>query len=104
MEKNGRGAVLTLRISEAEQEELRRAAEARNQSVSEYVRSMMHGQGESMSVPTTTTGTTQITRNAAAPGQTAGTDMNVHGSSWVSASSNQVVNGQTMTSVASYKR
>ena len=43
MGKQTKGAVLTFRITEDEQDKLRRAAESQQQTISEYVRSLVRG-------------------------------------------------------------
>jgi beta-lactamase class D len=86
-----KSAVLTLRISAEEQAELRRAAENRQQSVSEYVRSVVRGDIVAMNSGTSfTSGADTGLTQASATNQ---------GGRWLPSGRDQVVDGtgQTIT-------
>jgi hypothetical protein len=93
MAKQTKGAVLTFRITEDEQDELRRAAEHQQQTVSEYVRSLVRGV-----VATSLTATTVSVGDDATQGFQGNhiTSPGMTGSTWISNGPNEVVVGQTM--------
>jgi Protein of unknown function (DUF1778) len=97
MAKQARAAVLTLRISDEEQEQLRRAAEDRHLSVSEYVRSMVReGQQVIPQGPMASLGDQTFTSSRGGS-QRGGGDFQLHGSAWVINGPGQFVDGHTMT-------
>ena len=94
MAEQTKGAVLTFRITEHEQDELRRAAESQQQTVSEYVRSLVRGGVANPPTATTVSVGDDATQgfqgqHIASPG--------VSGSTWISSGPNEVIKGQTMT-------
>jgi hypothetical protein len=91
MAKSTKDAVLTLRISEQEQEQLRRAAAIRNQSVSEYVRHVVKGD-VAVIASSTTVSTDSLTRASVTAGRSSG---------WLNYGAGHVTNGNSVTVVAS---
>lgn len=99
MTEKQRSSVVTLRVSPAEQESLRRAAAASNMSLSEYLRTRLMGAGGSRPGPTgvtTSSGSTTAISSAVVHG---GEDIAVAGFAWHVADADRQVseNSHTLT-------
>lgn len=99
MSKPTKTSTLTFRVSDDDQEQLRRAAAARDQTVSEYVRSIVRADVAVVSAPLAESNVTGSAISHKRNGHATGAPRRA--TAWVSNSPAQVVDGETMTSVAS---
>ena len=91
LSKVQRSTVVTLRVTQEEQEDLRRAADARHMSVSEYVREVVRAQQRP---PVTST---NVLSGSATDGQQrSGEMLQVTGAAWNQSDANHMVDGLSL--------